>query len=861
MKIGQMKLPDEIENNELCHSYPPEPGCFDEMWAQDGRLRPQWEYFTASLRALGATELERRRLEGRRLLRENGVTYNVYGDPEGLHRPWELDPIPLLIGSDEWAGIESGLIQRAELLNLILNDLYDRRELIRKGLIPLELVYGHPGFLRPCDQVKLPGEHQLITYAADLARGPDGNMWVLGDRTQAPSGAGYALENRMAMGRILPSLFRDCHVHRLAVFFRALRGALAAVAPNNKEDPNIVVLTPGPRNETYFEHAYLAAYLGYTLVQGADLTVRNERVWLKSLDGLQPVDAILRRVDDHFCDPVELRKDSQLGVPGLLQAARQGNVSVVNPLGSSVLENPALLAFLPGICRHLLGQELRIPSVATWWCGHPRERDYVLNNIDKLVIKPIYRHPASRPVFGDQLSKKDRETLKARIKARPHVFMGQELISISTAPSLLEGRLEPRHAVLRSFLVARDGDYKVMPGGLTRTGPDRGNFVVSNQSGGISKDTWVLASEPEKQVSLWQHTAGEPVIAAGRSSLPSRAVENLYWVGRYAERAEATTRLLRTVLQKYNESQEFRDPASTGCLHALLRALTHLTATYPGFVQAGSEQRLDKPRDELLDLVFNKDRVGSLVLTLKYMTQAAYAVRDLWSTDTWRVIDDIEEVWTMTPAPADAKFDQVQDQLDRLIVSLAAFTGLTKESMTREQGWVFLEIGRRLERGLLLSSLLRSTLVPKADEGIEYQLLEAVLITNESLITYRRRYRAYLEQQAVLELILFDDINPRSLLYQVDRLQKHVDTLPRDKQYGRLSDEQRSILEAVSQLRLSDTASLVEVAATSVNRELDQRLARVVNLLGRASDSLTKAYFSHVEGPQQLYPTQIDPDL
>jgi uncharacterized circularly permuted ATP-grasp superfamily protein/uncharacterized alpha-E superfamily protein len=856
-----MKLPDDTINNELCHWYRTEPGCFDEMWVSDNQLRPHWEYFTASLRALGCSELEHRRQEAGRLLRENGVTYNVYGDPEGVNRPWELDPVPLLISSEEWSHIERGLIQRAELLNLILHDIYGARELIKKRLIPLELIYGHRGFLRACDQVKLPGEHQLITYAADLARGPTGSMWVLSDRTQAPSGAGYALENRMAMGRIFPSLFRDCHVHRLALFFRALRTSLSDIAPHNKEDPNIVVLTPGPRNETYFEHAYLASYLGYNLVQGADLTVRDERVWLKSLDGLMPVDIILRRVDDHFCDPLELREDSQLGVPGLLHAARCGNVSIVNPLGSSVLENPGLMAFLPVICKHLLGQELRIPSIATWWCGHPKERDYVLNNIDKLVIKPIYRHPASKPVFGNKLSKKEKETLKARIKTNPHVFMGQEQASISTTPSLGQGRLEPRHAVLRSFLVAREGDYSVMPGGLTRVASSQGTMVISNQAGGVSKDTWVLASEPEKQVSLWLQATGEQMIAA-RTSFPSRVVENLFWVGRYVERAEAASRLLRTLLQKYNETREFDDGTSVACLHTLLYALTNLTGTYPGFANPDNNQLLAQPNDELLDVALNVQRTGSLYSSLRAMIHAVYAVRDLWSNDTWRIIDDVDETWGRLSKLPDIGLHLLPDELDRLMVLLSAFSGLTMESMTREQGWLFLDIGRRLERGIMLNSLLRSTLVSKHSEGVEYQLLESLLLTHESLMTYRRRYRAYMEQRTVLDLMLMDETNPRSLIYQMDRLQQHISVLPREKVFSRVSQEERLILEAMSQLRLSDTTQLAQIAQDApMNTQLDQRLARISNLLARLSDTLTKYYFSHVEGPQQLTPTQLDPDL
>ncbi|MGH8514783.1 MAG: circularly permuted type 2 ATP-grasp protein, partial [Gammaproteobacteria bacterium] len=371
---------------------------------------------------LGPLEFERRAEESRRLLLESGVTYHVYGDREGTERPWDLDPIPFLISSQEWAVIEAGLIQRAEVLNLLLKDLYGPRDLIKKGVLPPELIYAHGGFLRPCMDIQKRGEHWLTLYAADLARAPDGMMWVLGDRTQVPSGTGYALANRMAISRLLPSLFRDAHVHRLALFFQNLRTALAALAPQKDEAPRIVVLTPGPLNETYFEHGYLASYLGYPLVQGDDLSVSDGRVWLRSLQGVEPVDVILRRVDDHYCDPVELWPQSRLGVPGLVEAARQGRVAVVNPLGASLLENPALNAFLPSVARYFLGQDLALPSAPTWWCGEPRGRSHVLAHLDDLVIKATYREFGQRPVFGPLLSAKERAVWAARISAHPHAY-------------------------------------------------------------------------------------------------------------------------------------------------------------------------------------------------------------------------------------------------------------------------------------------------------------------------------------------------------------------------------------------------------------------------------------------------------
>ncbi|MDD1611379.1 MAG: circularly permuted type 2 ATP-grasp protein, partial [Methylococcaceae bacterium] len=451
------------------------------MYATENKVLPYWERFMVALESMGSEKIELCRREAQRLLRENGVTYNVYGDSQKLTRPWRLDPVPLLISSEEWAVIEAGLKQRAELLDLILKDIYGKQTLLKKGLLPAELIFGHEGFLRPCVGALQNQQRHLTLYSANLARGPNGCMWVLDDRTQAPSGSGYALENRTVMTRVLPDIFRETQVHRLSGFFNALRKGLADIAPHNKEDPRIVILTPGPLNETYFEHAYLAAYLGFTLVQGGDLTVRDGRVWLKSLAGLQAVDVILRRVDDSFCDPLELRSGSQLGIAGLLEVVRRGNVAIANPLGSSILENPALLAFLPRLSRYFLNEELNLSSVATWWCGQQRERDFVLQNLDRLVIKPINRSQDSHAVFGGLLSSQVKDQLRSQISAKPHLFIGQEQVSFSTLPAFIDHHIEPRNAVLRTFAVASGDEYVVMSGGLTRVARQKDNFIVSNQ--------------------------------------------------------------------------------------------------------------------------------------------------------------------------------------------------------------------------------------------------------------------------------------------------------------------------------------------------------------------------------------------
>jgi uncharacterized circularly permuted ATP-grasp superfamily protein/uncharacterized alpha-E superfamily protein len=754
--------------------------------------------------------------------------------------------VPLLISNEEWGEIEAGLKQRAELLNLILTDIYGKQTLLKKGLLPAELIFSHVGFLRPCVDSLQHQQHNLTLYSANLARGPKGRMWVLDDRTQAPSGSGYALENRMVMMRVLPDIFRETQVHRLAGFFKALCKGLADIAPHNKEDPRIVILTPGPLNETYFEHAYLAAYLGITLVQGGDLMVRDGHVWLKSLAGLQAVDVILRRVDDSFCDPLELRSGSQLGIAGLLEVVRRGNVAIANPLGSSILENPALLAFLPRLSRHFLNEELKLPSVATWWCGQARERDFVLQNLDRLVIKPINRRADNHTVFGGLLSSEEKDQLRSQIKAKPHLFIGQEKVSFSTLPAFIDHHIEPRNAVLRTFAVASGGDYTVMSGGLTRVARQKDNFSVSNQAGGISKDTWVLAIEPEEPISIWTQPQRNQQIEALIEPLTSRAADNLFWVGRHLERVKVISLLLRTVLHNTEKVVKFENSIDDDCLHVLLRALTQVTGTYPGFVKCDA-QLLKAPQHELLSLAKDAQRKGSLTANIHAFVQAALSIRDFWSHDTWRLVDTIQRRWQQRVINYDCNIDQLQSSLDELNINLIAFAGLTSESMTREAAWLMLDSGRRLEGALTLIALLRATLALRHDDTLQSQVLESVLVSTDSLTIYQRRYRSYIQLPLVLELLLLDESHPRSLVYQLGQLSIHISALPRTKGKCQLSEEERLILKAYTDVRLCSVLELTQVNDDSdvIYSNLEHLLSNTTEVLWRLAEVIAEAYFSH----------------
>jgi uncharacterized circularly permuted ATP-grasp superfamily protein len=539
----------------------------------------------------------------------------------------------------------------------------------------------------------VPGRRFLHLYAADLGRSPDGTYFVLRDRTQAPSGAGYALENRIVLSRMLPETFRDCRVQRLSLFFQTLRDSLRSIAPGGPDHPRVVLLTPGPYNETYFEHAFLARYLGYTLVEGADLTIRDDRVYLKLLGGLQPVDVILRRLDDDYCDPLELRGGSFLGVPGLVQAVRAGNVVLANALGSGLVESPALLAYLPALCRHLLGEDLKLPSVSTWWCGEHDAREHVLANLDRMVIKRTFPTSRRGPVFGESLGFSQRKDLVEAVRARPHDFVGQEQLRLSTTPVLVGGQIRPRHLVLRSFLTSAGASYAVMPGGLTRVSSADGTLDVTMQEGGGSKDTWVVSDSPVSDFSLLPPTVQAVDLSRGGGDLPSRVADDLYWLGRFVEGA---VRLLRVILVRITEQSGLADVPELLCL---LRALTYQTKTYPGFLGEGAEERIASPVKELLAVVFEVKRPGSLASMVDSLHRLAGRVRDRISTDMWRILSSLDLEADPDDPTARRALSEVIDLLDRKVITLAAFGGLVAEGMTRGQGWRFLDAGTSARGG------------------------------------------------------------------------------------------------------------------------------------------------------------------
>ena len=842
----------------LLEHYTSNPLFYDELLGADGQLRPNWQTFFESFGQLGQEEMNNRSQDMLRLLKENGVTYNIYGDPAGLNRPWKLDIIPFVINKEEWQKIESGLIQRATLLDLVLKDIYGEQKLIKNGLLPMELIYNHAGFLRQCCGIHQPGKHSLISYAADIARSADGKIWIVNDRTQAPSGSGYALENRMAMARVLPELFNGLKVRRLSTYYNALRNALASMAPDKKQNPRIVILTPGAGNETYFEHSYLASFLGFTLVQGNDLMVKDNYVWLKTLSGLEKVDVILRRIDDIYCDPLELKEDSQLGVPGLLQAIRSGNVSIANPLGSSILENPGLMPFLKTIARHLLGEDLLMPTIASWWCGQTKELNYVLENIQSLVIKKIYKDfTRSTSVDGAALGSAQIRELREQIKAHPYLYVGQEKINFSSTPSLVNGKIEPRNALFRSFLVSNNESYTVMTGGLTRTTAGLGNFVISNQLGGISKDTWIISPEPGRVLNVRKELERN-YSNTHNGSLPSHTAENLFWVGRYTERVLGNARFQRTVMQFVSDGNRLSLENDMPSEKNLLMALTQFTATYPGFI-SDDDTLFENPWKELKIILFDEERAGSLSYNLALFKRAVYAVRDHWSTDTWRVLRGLEDEWAIAEKAAKTGHHRMISALDHLITSMVAFVGLNRESFSREQGWIMLDTGRKTEQSLLLTSMLLSTLVIRNDEQTDYDLQEAVLISNESLVNYRYKYREHIQLPLVLDLMLLDPNNPRSLIYQLDRLKAYLANLPKQQNNQEQPEHERLVMAAYALLKRADKNILAHLNTGSDQYEhLYTFLTGMQDLLSAIPMAVSKTYFQHAQTQKQLFTAEIN---
>jgi uncharacterized circularly permuted ATP-grasp superfamily protein/uncharacterized alpha-E superfamily protein len=829
---------------------------YDELLTAAGVPRAHWDAFLRSMASREGLEISETLALMEREIRENGVTYNVYADPQGADRLWEVDPLPLLLSAAEWSEIEAGIAQRADLLNRVLADIYGPQDLLRSGDIPPAVVFGHSGFLHQVQGIRPPGGVHLFHYAADLARSPDGHWWVVNDRTQAPSGAGYALENRLVVSRVFPDMFRDLHVQHLASFFSAFRDSLMRWAPRDTSPPLIVVLTPGPYNETYFEHALLARYLGFALVEGTDLTVRDGSVWMKTVEGLRRVHAVVRRQDDNYCDPLELRSDSALGVPGLTDCARRGTVMLANALGSGVVESGGLMGYLPALSERLLGEPLKLPSVATWWLGEPAAFDDAWERLDQVLIKPLERSVHEPAVFGADLTEAQRAAFKLKVAARPQRYVAQEWVHVSQAPVLEKAgliqtqtqsqqgssqsqtltskkseRLGSRTVGLRVFAVATPTGYRVMPGGLARVAGQGDSRVIAMQRGGRSKDTWVLSDAPVNAgFSLLGRTVRPEDLVTSRSNLSSRSAENLFWFGRYGERCDMAARLLRVALAGVQGLGAVRGDN----LSPALVLAERLGLLAPDSARSDITHTTDATTDAIEAQLLRSatDPAGALSDRLKQLARVAYSLRDRMSADNWRTLNQLsgDEVFQAAAMGA-VSMPVAMAWLDRAVIAMTTLSGFALDGMTRGSGWRFLSLGRRIERLLGVIAALQVAMA----EGRALEL-DWLLELNDSTITYRSRYMAGPEWLPVLDLLIRDDANPRSVAFQVKGLMDYITKL--ETTHGRFASD--VLAPAYTALRQLTPADLQPESAllASVLEQL-QRAANAV------SEELNLKFFSH----------------
>ncbi|MDZ4373779.1 MAG: circularly permuted type 2 ATP-grasp protein [Phenylobacterium sp.] len=784
--------------------YQPLPGIPDELFDPKGRPRDHWLDFLGHFAAFPAGDPGARFALPARHLRDAGVTYRR--GAEDAERSWPIDPLPLILPQSEWDEISAGVAQRARLAEAILGDIYGPARMIAEGHLPAAAVTGSRDFIRAVRGISPPGGRHTHIYAADLGRGPDGRWWILGDRTQAPSGLGYALENRLAVSRAFPNLYNSMNVHRLAPFFDAHRRGLASAG--DRSEPRICLLTPGKFSETYFEQAHLARYLGFLLVEGADLVARDGKVYVRTIAGLKRADVILRRVDSDFIDPLELNGGSRLGTPGMLEAIRAGGVTVLNMPGSGVLESRALMGFLPRLCRELLGEELAMPHVATWWCGQPAEHALVESRLDSLAIAPAFNAPGGDGVLAQSrlvadMDPVEREDLLRRLRERPADFVGQEVVRLSTMPVLKDDRLEPAPFVLRVFAAATPDGIRVMPGGFCRTSDRPDVRAISMGEGARTADVWVIDDKPVERMTLMP-SADSVKVRRIMGHLPSRAADNLFWLGRYMERAECTLRTVRSLCTS-NIAADAAAHASGETFDSLQTLLTEwgaLTTPAADVIAAASRALLDA------------DAWGSVISTIRSEIRTAGSMRERLSADFWALLVGIENGLS-NAGELETEADILR-LTNRALQTMAALSGLAQENMNRVAGWRFLDIGRRIERGITTCRLARLL----AHDGATTDDLDLLLDLNDSQITYRARYLVGLALTPVRDLVMLDPFNTRSLAFQLNTLKEHLSVLPPLNDDGMLEEPQRILLSLAADVETEDARKLSTDKAQRYERAL-----------------------------------------
>jgi uncharacterized circularly permuted ATP-grasp superfamily protein/uncharacterized alpha-E superfamily protein len=803
------------------------PGIPDEYIGEDGAPRAAWTRFFDAFAALTPADIERRFASADRHLREAGVTYRTPGD--SADRIWPLSHLPLIIDEADWQQLTAGIAQRAQLLEMVLGDLYGEGRLVAEGAVPAAAVAGSTEYLRAVSGIEPPGGRYLHFYAADVGRGPDGRWWVLGDRTQAPSGAGYALENRLVLSRAFSNLYKSMNVERVAPFFEAFRDNLRASA--DRDEPRIGLLTPGSFNETYFEHATLARYLGFLLVEGDDLAVSGDRIYIRTVAGLKRLDVLLRRVDSNSLDPLELDASSHLGVPGLIEVLRKNGVVVANMPGSGVLEARALLGFLPSLSRRLLGQDLKMPHIATWWCGQKAAREEVLSRLDEVAIEGAYGRgvpgfPGNGPVLAGELSPADRDRLKAAINDRGIDYVGQEMVRLSTTPVWENGRITPRPFVLRVFAAATPDGWTIMPGGFCRIAEQPDARAVSMGDGVRSADVWVVS---DKAVSTATLLPAVDTVRIRRIAgvLPSRAADNLFWLGRYLERAEATLRLVRALGMPTRDSGK---GPSTG-LHSMERIQRMLVAW-----GAISQTTRATPAKIAAEALQSAEKFGSALSLVRAAQRTATSLRERLSPDAWQVITEMAERLAFEVEDDDG----VVSAAELTLQELASFAGLAQENMNRAVGWRFLDMGRRAERAINTARFARQFAYDDADD----EDLDILLTLADCQITYRSRYLVGPLLAAVRDLVVLDPYNPRSVAFQVSALNDHIANLPALKEHGLIEQPQRLAVALQATLTTAEAAQLEVKTLFALEQDL-------LNL----SDALGSHYFPH--GPNASRPEKL----
>ncbi len=837
---AQNQVQHQVLAPELFQGYQPPVGGWDEMLTPTGEFRPHWFPLVKSLRALGSG-VDRRWDLSKRLLQDSGVSFRVASDPKGVERPWDLDALPHVISAADWAFLERGLKQRAQVLESVLDDLYGPQTLIRNGVIPASLLFGQQCFLRPIHGLK-PKKTWLHHMAFEVARTSQGEWIILADRTQTPTGFGYALENRNATIRVFPEAYQGSPVRRMLPFFDHFRESLQALSPVDRENPRVVLWSEGANQQAYFEQLIVARQLGIPLVEDADLTVRNHCVYVKTLGGLRPVRVILRCTEDYLSDPLELDSYSTRGVPGLLQAVRRGNVVMANALGSGLVGNSSFLPFLPAIAKSLIGEDLVLNSVPTQWCGEPAVVEQVRQSVENKIFKRVGVNAPVKYCEGNSLSDSEKAALLQEMRFRPEHYIVQERLQLSTTPvRIAAGGFQAQPVVVRVFALWNPDGWQILPGGLALTSPSWHSNLISLESATASKDTWVLAEQatpgPIKLRSLFP-----PVeIARTNMDMPSRVADNMYWLGRYVERAEGQIRVLRVLLQRLNDETHLKEDAE---LDVLLNWMGQENLIPKTLLNARRQNREPELEEGLLEFLYGSDVNGLRALSTN-LRRTVWLVRDRISMDGWRFLHRFEKQFPPANEVPPAGSSAALEVLDEMLLPLIAFSGLVGESMTRGPGWRFLDMGRRIERAFTTAGLLLQGIIRPANR--EEPVLKMLLNVAESSMTYTARYQAGTQPHAVLDLLLTDGSNPRSIAHQFITLSAHVEELIRGLNPTQRTQEQNQILHLNTQIALAEVQALVDNKEFGIRRELQLLLEDLVVKLPEFSNTLGHRYFSHSE--------------